>query len=53
MQNMCREKRITTILVTHNANIALCADKVIHMRDGKIKEIQLNPTPVDAREVDF
>ena len=53
MQNMCREKRITTILVTHNANIALCADKVIHMRDGKIKEIQLNPAPVDAREVDF
>ncbi len=53
MQDMCRKNKITTILVTHNANIALCADRVIHMRDGKIKEIKVNPTPTDAREVDF
>ncbi len=53
MQKMCREKKITTILVTHNSNIALCADKVIRMRDGKIKEITVNPSPVDAREVEF
>ncbi len=53
MKNMCKEKKITTILVTHNASIAQCADKVIRMRDGKIKEIEINSNPVDAREVEF
>ncbi len=53
MKNMCKEKKITTILVTHNANIAQCADKVIRMRDGKIKEIEVNTSPIDAGEVEF
>ncbi len=53
MKNMCKEKKITTILVTHNANIAQCADKVIFMRDGKIKEVEINPSPIDAKEVEF
>jgi len=53
IQNMCREKHKTTVIVTHNANIAQCADKVIRMKNGKIIEITENANPADAREVEF
>lgn len=53
IQNMCREKGKTTIMVTHNSNIAKCADKVIRMRNGKIVEILENAEPVNAKEVEF
>lgn len=53
IQKMCREKGKTTIMVTHNGNIAKCADKVIRMRNGKIAEVIINEKPVDAREVDL
>ena len=39
LQKMCRQKGCTVILVTHNAEIAQCADKVIRMKHGKIREV--------------
>lgn len=53
IQRMCREKGKTTILVTHNENIAKCADKIIRMKNGKIIEIVKNENPTDAKEVEF
>lgn len=53
IQKMCRGKGKTTIIVTHNSNIAQCADKVIRMKNGKIVEVAENKTPTDAQEVDF
>lgn len=52
LQEMCRKGR-TVILVTHNADIARCADKIIRMKNGKIREITLNPEPVPVREVEW
>ena len=43
----------TVILVTHNADIAKCADKVIRMKNGKIREIRINESPVPIREVEW
>lgn len=53
LQKLCREQGKTMILVTHNADIAKCADKVIRMKNGKIKEIQRNEHPVSVREVEW
>lgn len=53
LQKLCREREKTVILVTHNADIAKCADKVIRMKNGKIKEIQRNEHPVSVREVEW
>jgi putative ABC transport system ATP-binding protein len=41
----------TVIIVTHNAPIADMAQKVIHMRDGKVYEIKENPDPKDVEEI--
>ena len=43
----------TVIVVTHNADIAKCADKVIRMKNGKIREIKLNDAPIPVEEVEW
>lgn len=53
LQKMCREKGCTVILVTNNAEIAQCADKVIRMKNGKIREVKLNENPLSVREVEW
>jgi putative ABC transport system ATP-binding protein len=37
-----RELGTTTVIITHNADIASMADRVIHLSDGHISEITLN-----------
>ncbi len=46
-----KENGNTIIIVTHNADIARCADKVIIMKNGKIKEITVNENPIPVKEV--
>ena len=53
LQKCSRENQDTVILVTHNADIAKCADKVIHMKNGKIREIAENEHPLDVEEVEW
>ena len=53
LQKLCKEEKRTVILVTHNADIAKCADKVIRMKNGKIREIYQNGHPLSVKEVDW
>ena len=41
----------TVIIVTHNAPISEMADRVFHMRDGKIDKVQFNEHPKDVEEI--
>ena len=53
LQNLSRGQNNTVILVTHNADIAKCADKVIRMKNGKVAEITRNENPPPVREVEW
>lgn len=53
LQKLCKENNKTVIIVSHNSEIAQAADKVIHIKNGKVKEITINDTPVDVREVNW
>lgn len=53
LQRLCREEKKTVIIVTHNSDIAKCADKVIRMKNGKVKAITINEKPLDVKEVDW
>lgn len=53
LQNVCKEQHHTVILVTHNADIAKCSDKVIRMKNGKIREITENEHPLPVEEVEW
>ena len=52
LQDTCREKGVTIIVITHNLAIAPMADKVIKVKNGKIDQILMNkrPTPVEYIE---
>lgn len=51
IQDICREYGKTAIIVTHNANIAMAADKVISLRNGQIVDITVNENPQNIKDV--
>lgn len=53
LQKLSTENGNTVILVTHNADIAKCANKIIHMRNGKIKSIKTNDKPLSVNDIEW
>jgi putative ABC transport system ATP-binding protein len=51
LQKMSKEEKRTVIIVTHNESFAEMADKVIKVKNGKIKDIIHNETPKNAEEM--
>ncbi|MDR0293003.1 MAG: ABC transporter ATP-binding protein [Oscillospiraceae bacterium] len=45
LQNMSRERGKTVIVVTHNEALAEAADRVIRIKNGRIREVTENPEP--------
>lgn len=43
----------TVIIVTHNSKIADCAEKVIHISDGKILSIEKNEQPIPPENIQW
>jgi len=46
-----RELATTTLLITHNADIAQIGDRVVHFADGAIRNIERNTVRRDPREL--
>ena len=53
LQKMSREKNKAVIVVTHNAVLAEAADRVICIKNGKIREIIENTAPKAISEVSW
>ena len=53
LQKLGKEHGNTVVIVTHNADIAKCADKVIRMKNGKISEIVINENSLPVRAVSY
>ena len=53
LQDMCREQKMTVILITHNSAIAPMADRVIHMKSGKVSKIIENENPVSVETIEW
>jgi len=51
LERVNRELGTTTVLITHNVDIAEMAGRVIHLADGRIGEITVNETRKPAREI--
>lgn len=51
LQNLSRQQEKTVIIVTHNAALAEAADKVIRLKNGKIRDITVNTQPKAVSEV--
>ncbi len=53
LQDTCREKGMTVIVITHNQAIAPMADRVIHIRNGKVSETRVNDHRVPVEEIEW
>lgn len=53
LQDTCRKKGMTIILITHNLAIAPMADRVIQIKNGKVSKITENPNPVPIEQIEW
>ena len=53
LQDTCREEKMTVILVTHNTAICPMADRVIHMKSSKVREITVNENPTSVENIEW
>lgn len=53
LQDTCREKGMTVILITHNSAIAPMADRVIKIKNGKVSEVVENSAPVSVETIEW
>ncbi len=53
LQKMSREHNKTVIIVTHNSALAQTAHKVIRMKNGRIRDITVNESPLAVSEVNW
>ena len=53
LQDTCRKRKMTVIIITHNTAIAPMADKVIKFKSGKVEEIKTNKKPVDIETIEW
>lgn len=53
LQETCRKNGMTVILITHNQAITPMADRVIKMKNSKVKEMILNPNPTPVEEIEW
>ncbi|HIY32507.1 MAG TPA: ABC transporter ATP-binding protein [Candidatus Evtepia faecavium] len=53
LQDTCRQQGMTVIVITHNTAIAPMADKVIHVKNGQVEQLDLNPHPLPVEEIEW
>lgn len=53
LQDTCREQKMTVIVITHNLAIAPMADRIIHIKNGKVAHMEKNSNPMPVEEIEW
>jgi putative ABC transport system ATP-binding protein len=53
LQDTCRKKGMTVILITHNLAIAPMADRVIQIKNGRVSKMAINKRPVPVETIEW
>ena len=53
LQDMCREKGMTVIVITHNTAITPMADRVIRIKNGRVFGMEQNDDPVPVENIEW
>ena len=53
LQDTCRQKGVTVIVITHNSALTAMADRVIRIRSGTVAEMRQNPHPTPVAEIEW
>lgn len=53
LQDMCREKGMTVIVITHNSALTPMADRVIKIKNGKVSKMSKNEHPAPVEKIEW
>ena len=51
--DLCKNNNTTVVIVTHNQELAKLANKIIHLKNGKIEDIINNENPKNIDEIEW
>lgn len=53
LQDTCRQRGMTVIVITHNTALTPMADRVIRIHSGLVKSVEQNPNPTPVEEIEW
>lgn len=53
LREMCDTYQMTVIVITHNSALAPMADRVIHLKNGKVNGVEINENPQPIEEIEW
>lgn len=53
LQDMCRQRGMTVIVITHNLALTPMADRVIQIKNGKVSSMKMNETPLPVEKIEW
>ena len=53
LQDMCSEKGMTVVMITHNSALAGMGHKIIRVKSGKIQSVELNDSPKSIEDIEY
>lgn len=53
LQDMCRQRGMTVIVITHNSALMPMADRVIQIKNGKVSSMETNEAPLPVEEIEW
>ena len=53
LAQMCNERHMTVVIITHNSTLAAMADRVIRIKNGRVERIDTNPHPTSIEEIEW
>lgn len=53
LQDTCRSRGMTVLVITHNTALTPMADRVIHIRNGRVSRIEDNASPLPVEEIEW
>lgn len=53
LQDMCRERGMTVIVITHNSALAPMADRLIRIKNGKVSRMEKNEHPISIDQIEW
>ena len=53
LQDTCRKKGMTVVVITHNTAITPMADKVIHIKNGRVSSTEINDNPISVDSIEW
>ncbi len=53
LQDMCRTKGMTVVVITHNQALTPMADRVIYLKNGRVEQVSKNPDPESVENIEW